>query len=332
MPFHIKARKRSNKPLTIGLAGGPGSGKTWSAMLLAHGISGRERFGVIDTEGGRAMLYEEKFDFDHSEITAPFDSETYMEAIDHYDKQGRRVIVIDNASDEYSGVGGLLDQQEEELTRLAGNDLKKRDRCKPLSWKTPKKKHERFVEFLQTVQSAMILCFRAKSKIELVRNDKGKLEMQEKKGLIGYQGWFPMVEKNMPFEMTGYFMLLAEGPGVPHPIKLIEQHRAIFPTGESITVATGEQLGQWAKRKKGESESDIDVEGHVVPPLEIPAQTPTSRADESLIDVMTKIADTAHLDELERLGVEIKGLTGDQQNELRPHYKQKMAELRQAAT
>ena len=45
---------RENVGLLIGLAGGSGGGKTWSAMLLAKGISGDKPFAVIDTEARRA--------------------------------------------------------------------------------------------------------------------------------------------------------------------------------------------------------------------------------------------------------------------------------------
>ena len=322
MPFRIKARERRNKPLTIGLAGGPGSGKTWSAFLIAQGLSNGERFACIDTEGGRAMLYEEQFDFDHSEITSPFDAETYMEAIAHYNSQGRRVIVIDNASHEWSGVGGLLDQQEDELTRLAGNDFKKRDRCGPLSWKGPKKKHDRFISFLETTESALILCFRAKSKIEMVRNEKGKMEIQEKRGLIGYRGWFPLVEKNMPFELTAYFMLNAEnpGPGIPHPIKLIDQHKPIFPPGKPITVSTGEQLAEWAKRKKNrKAMAPASTNSAVDPPA-------------YLGDMIASIRDADTIEELQLLADDIQTLPETQRVELRPVYGSKLTELKEEIT
>jgi hypothetical protein len=42
-------------------------------------------------------------------------------------------------------------------------------------------------------------------------------------------------------------MLLAEQPGVPHPIKLQEQHRALFPEGQPITEESGDALGRWAR-------------------------------------------------------------------------------------
>jgi hypothetical protein len=40
---------------------------------------------------------------------------------------------------------------------------------------------------------------------------------------------------------------MADQPGVPQPIKLQQQHRALFPLDEPITEASGARLAAWAK-------------------------------------------------------------------------------------
>lgn len=57
MSIQFKKAIRENVGLLIGLAGGTGSGKTYSAMRLASGIAGDKPFAVIDTEAGRAKHY-----------------------------------------------------------------------------------------------------------------------------------------------------------------------------------------------------------------------------------------------------------------------------------
>ena len=80
MSFQFRPAVREQVPLLIGLAGGTGSGKTYSAMRIAKGLSGDRRFAVIDTEAGRAKHYAERFAFDHGDLRPPFRPTTYLEA------------------------------------------------------------------------------------------------------------------------------------------------------------------------------------------------------------------------------------------------------------
>jgi hypothetical protein len=107
--------------------------------------------------------------------------------------------------------------------------------------------HKRMVERLLQLRAHLILCFRAEAKIEMAKDEDGKTVIREKKSLVGYHGWIPIAEKNLPFELTVFFMLLAERPGVPNAIKLQEQHRHLFPADHPITEASGAALAAWAK-------------------------------------------------------------------------------------
>src|SRR5208282_2893302 len=111
---------RSNVNLLIGLAGASGAGKTYTAMRLASGISEGKRFVVLDTENGRASHYADQFAFDVAELREPFTPQTYADAIKSADDAGYSVIVVDSASHEYAGSGGILDMQEAEFERLGG--------------------------------------------------------------------------------------------------------------------------------------------------------------------------------------------------------------------
>src|SRR5437868_6709766 len=79
--FKFSPAVREQIPLIIGLAGGTGSGKTYTALELATGMAGGKRFGLIDTESSRAKHYADRFAFDHGELVAPFRPERYQEAI-----------------------------------------------------------------------------------------------------------------------------------------------------------------------------------------------------------------------------------------------------------
>ena len=256
MSFTLRPAVRENVPLLIGLAGGTGSGKTLSAMLLALGLSGGEPFAVIDTESGRAKAYADDFKFDHGELIAPFRPDAYSQAIASVDALHKYpVIVVDSASHEYAGDGGLLDWQEEELTEMVkrakqGGDSRSeyqlREASKMRSWIAPKMSHKQYMTRLLQIRSHLILCFRAEAKTEMAK-ENGKTVIREKQGLTGLNGWFPICEKNMPYELTAYFLLMAEKPGVPMPIKLMEKHKPFFPLDKPITKEAGIALAAWAK-------------------------------------------------------------------------------------
>lgn len=232
---------RENVGLIIGLAGGTGSGKTWTAMELATGIAGDRPFAVIDTESRRALHYADEFRFEHAELRPPFRPERYADAIEAADKAGYPVIVVDSMSHEWAGDGGILDWQEEEFKRLGGSES-----IKLLSWSAPKQAHKRMVSRLLQVRAHLILCFRAEPHVEMVR-EGGKMQVKPKQGLTGLNGWFPVTEKNLPFELTVSFLLSAEHPGVPMPIKTLQpRHKAWFPLDRPITREAGRQIAQWA--------------------------------------------------------------------------------------
>jgi hypothetical protein len=245
MAFQFKPAIRENVGLLIGLAGGTGSGKTFSAMRLASGIANGKKFAVIDTEAGRAKHYADQFNFDHGDLHPPFRPEAYIEAILAADKAGYPVIVVDSMSHVWAGDGGVLDWQEDELQRMSGGDWQKAERVKMASWIKPKMSHKKMVQRLLQIRAHVIMCFRAEEKVEMVKKDN-KVVIAPKEGPTGLNGWMPVCEKTLPFELTASFLLLAENAGVPHPIKLQEQHKVLFPSGKFIDEEAGKRIAVWA--------------------------------------------------------------------------------------
>ncbi len=146
---------------------------------------------------------------------------------------------------EWDGEGGILEQQEAELQRMAGDNYSKREACKMAAWIKPKLAHKHMMSKLLQVKAHLILTFRAEEKIEMAKVD-GKLQVRKKETLIGKDGWVPICEKNVPFEATCSFLLLASNPGKPHPIKLQEQHKPFFKPDQCIDEQAGQQLAKWA--------------------------------------------------------------------------------------
>lgn len=277
--YQFRPGVREKVGLIISAAGPSGSGKTYTAMRLATGIVGPgKKFAVIDTEARRALHYASMFAFDHLELKPPFRPSVYADAIRDADKAGYGAIVVDSGSHEWNGEGGVLDWQEAELQRMAGDDYAKRERVKMASWIKPKMAHKAMVQRLLQTRAHLIFCLRAEEKVDIVKDAQGKNQIVPR----GYQ---PICAKDFPFEMTISFLLLPERPGVPVPIKLQEQHRVLFPDGKPITEETGRKLAEWANggtipRQTAPDpapprESDLKfAEGLRIDPVAIPPQEP----------------------------------------------------------
>ena len=237
--YSFRPALREQVGLLIGLGGASGSGKTFSAMRLASGIVGpKEKFAVIDTEARRSLHYADMFNFDICDLHPPFRPGNYADAIQAADKAGYKVIVVDSMSQEWASEGGVLDWQEEELQRMAGDDYRKREACKMAAWIKPKGEHKKMVSRLLQVKATVILCFRAEEKVKMEKVN-GKTE-------IIPIGWQPICEKNLPFELTVSFLLTPDKPGMPQPLKLQEQHKALFPLDKPINEESGKLVALWA--------------------------------------------------------------------------------------
>ena len=237
---------RANVPLLLGFMGSSGSGKTFSAMRVAKGIAGDRPFAVIDTESGRARHYAETFRFDHAELHAPFRPQTYLDGIIAAEEAGYPAIVVDSMSHVWAGDGGVLDWHEEELDRMAGDNWGKREQCKMAAWIKPKVAHKKMVQRLLQLRAHVILCFRAEPKVEMVKED-GKTKIKPKATATSADGWIPICDKMLPYELTASFLLTAEKPGIVKPIKLQEQHRPLVPLDSPITEDAGRALADWAR-------------------------------------------------------------------------------------
>jgi hypothetical protein len=268
MTITFRPAVREQIGIIVGLAGGTGSGKTYSALRLAKGICGDKPYAVIDTEAGRAKHYADQFRFDHGDLKPPFSPSAYAEAIGVAERAGYPVIVVDSVSHVWAGDGGVLDMHEAELQRMAGDDPRKRDACKMAGWIKPKREHKQMVQQLLQVRAHLILCFRAEEKVEMVR-DGGKWVFLPKAALTGLNGWLPVCEKNLPFELTISFLLLHDRPGVPHPIKLQEQHKGMFPKNVLIGEDAGRAIAEWGK-------------GGTARPVQSPAVDETPRAQDGV--------------------------------------------------
>jgi hypothetical protein len=232
MTFQFAPAKREQVSLLIALAGASGSGKTYSALRLARGMSPDGKIMFIDTEARRGLHYAEQFKFLHADMRPPFTPARFVEGIQAAEAAGAEVVIIDSFSHEYDGVGGIMDWAD----RLASEGVKS-----PGNWKEPKGAHKKLMNALLQCRASIIFCLRADEKIEILRENN--------KTVVRPLGWMPICEKRFMFEMTASFTLTPDRPGIPHfdlPHKLQQQHRAMFSDREPIGEESGRLLATWA--------------------------------------------------------------------------------------
>ena len=68
--------------MRLALQGASGSGKTYSSLLIAHGMtSDWSKIAVIDTENGSADLYAHLGAYNVLSLSEPYNPEKYIDAI-----------------------------------------------------------------------------------------------------------------------------------------------------------------------------------------------------------------------------------------------------------
>jgi hypothetical protein len=227
MTFEIKEAKRLGARLLIQLSGVSGSGKTYSALHLAYGLTGCHSSKIIgiDTENRRMSLYADclpnKEPFKVLEFFAPFSPARYVEAIKACCDAGAEVIVIDSVSHEWESEGGCEWIANNSSGRLA-------------DWKTAKREHKRFMTFMLQCPAHIIACTRAREKTDFsdTRNPVS----------LGIQ---PIQEKNFSFEATVSLLMHEQGKS-QDVLKCPAELQPILGRGQGyITVDDGMALRHW---------------------------------------------------------------------------------------
>ena len=78
----LETASKSKSYMRVALQGASGSGKTYSALRLAFGLTRNDNIAIVDTENGSAHLYSSLGNYQVLQLTAPFTPERYKEAID----------------------------------------------------------------------------------------------------------------------------------------------------------------------------------------------------------------------------------------------------------
>ncbi|UOA14483.1 AAA family ATPase [Sulfitobacter dubius] len=256
-----------NDPLTlaIGLSGGSGTGKTYTALSMARGISeivtGKNGgpIGYVDTENRRALHYKSAFpEMMHYDMKAVdddgnmigFGPERWIAVIDSAEAAGLPVVILDSFSHAWEGVGGVLDLQAQVLDRLTGGDDSKKNQRSQLAWAEVKPRYRRLIDRIVRAKTNIIICTRAKPVMQTKNRDTGWKEVNARatKTRRADVPWDPASDGDLMFEMTTMVILDPSFPGAPvHQIKVADQFKALLDPRRPMGVETGRAMATWAK-------------------------------------------------------------------------------------
>jgi hypothetical protein len=232
MTYSFRAARRSEAKPLIGLYAESGCGKTWSALLLARGFAGPSgKIGMIETEGGRGEAYVSRDpvgDYLVCPIRGSFSPDAYGQAITAAEKAALDVLIVDSASHEWDGVGGVLSMAAENQAKGTKGVL---------VWQQPKIEHQRnfMLRLMQTPIPLVIVCMRAKYPMQQVKGEWARSTVLEPKQAddilfeMMIHGW---ISQDHKLHVTKYTL--------PELVNVI-------PDDQPITLQTGEALAAWAR-------------------------------------------------------------------------------------
>jgi hypothetical protein len=97
--MQLRQSERKQAKIKLAIQGCAGSGKTYSSLLLAFGLTSQWRnIAIIDSENGSADLYAHLGQYNVLNLSNNYSPENYIEAIEICEKAGMEVIIVDSLS------------------------------------------------------------------------------------------------------------------------------------------------------------------------------------------------------------------------------------------
>jgi hypothetical protein len=227
--MELKQAKREQVKLRIGLSGASGFGKTFSALLLAYGITNDySKVAVIDTENKSASLYSHLGNYNTLNLEPPYSPENYIKAIEVCEKAKIEVIVIDSITHEWNGKGGCLDIHE----KLGGRFQ---------NWAQITPRHQAFIDKILQANCHVITTTRRKVDYSMDTDNSGKTKVIK-------HGTKEITREGFEYELTVNFELINDN----HLAKASKDRTGLFMNKPEfiINASTGKKLMAWCNNGK----------------------------------------------------------------------------------
>ncbi len=175
----VKAIKHESR-LRLALAGPAGSGKTYTALLLATSLAEGKPIAVIDTERGSASKYADLYGFDVSELSSPYHPNRFVEAIHEAEAAGYAVLIIDSLSLAWNGPGGLLEIVE-------GITKRSQHKNSYIAWGEATPIQNRLIDAMTNAKLHLIVTLRSKQDYAQEKDEKTGKTVIRKLGMAPIQ-------------------------------------------------------------------------------------------------------------------------------------------------
>lgn len=227
-----KAQKQRVK-LRIGISSPSGFGKTYSALLMAFGMTQDwSKIAVIDTENGSANLYAELGEYNTLNLEAPYSPERYIEALKTCEKASMEVVIIDSITHEWNGKGGCLHIHEQ----LGGRFQ---------DWASISPRHQAFIDAILASKCHVITTIRKKIDYSMDKDSNGRTKVVK----VGLKD---ITREGYDFEMTCCFEIIND-----NNLVIASKDRTNLFSGRpefKITSGTGKLLVNWCNNDKTEQD------------------------------------------------------------------------------
>jgi hypothetical protein len=223
----LQKAERHQVKLRIGLSGPSGFGKTYSALLLAYGITNDwNKIALIDTENKSASLYSHLGDFNVLSLEEPFSPERYIKAIKLCEDSDMEIIIIDSISHEWQGKSGCLEIHEQ----LGGRFQ---------DWAKVTPRHNSFIDAIILSKCHIITTSRRKVDYSLDKDGSGKTKVMK-------LGTKEITREGFEYELTVNFELLNDN----HLVSASKDRTGLFSGKPEFIInsSTGKKLIEWCNQ------------------------------------------------------------------------------------
>lgn len=225
----LRKATRQKAKMRLGVSGPSGTGKTYSALKIASGMTSLDKVAVIDTENGSADLYAHLGPYSVLPITAPYEPEKYIAAIKECERAGMEVIIIDSITHEWNGKGGCLEIHEAEVQKMRiPNSF--------TAWAKVTPRHQAFIDAI--LQASVHIITTVRSKTDYVLTEKNGKQIPQKVGLSA------VTRDGFEYELT-----LSLDLDIDHKASASKDRTGLFmgSPGFIPSEETGKKILQWCE-------------------------------------------------------------------------------------
>lgn len=224
--MELQTATRKKVKIKMSIAAPTGFGKTYSALLLAHGLVGDwEKIAVIDSENDSASLYSDLGEYKTISMAPPYTVDKFVQAVKMCVDAGMEIIIVDSTYHYWHGKGGLLEYN---------NSLGGRYQ----DWAKTNPVYARWLDTILQTPVHFICTSRKKQAYEISKDDRGKVVVEKK-------GMEDEIRSGFDYEMTIAFNITTN----THLTEAGKDRTRMFSDKQEfvITEDTGKMIKQWCE-------------------------------------------------------------------------------------